>query len=191
MNLVERVKNLVMTPKTEWLAIEQESGDPKYLFSNYVAILAAIPAIAGFIGTSLIGITVFGGVFRVPVLTGLVNAVLGYVLTFVGVYLMALIIDALAPTFGGVRNFSNAMKLAAYFPTPFWLAGVFMLIPALGILSLLGLYGLYLLWTGLAPLMKSPPDRSTGYAAAAIVCALVIAIVIGVIQAALLPVPRV
>src|SRR5262245_34450009 len=142
MNLVERVKNIILTPKTEWPVIANEPGDAAYLFANYVAILAAIPAIAGFIGTSLIGI----GPFRVPILTGIINAIITYILSFVIVYIVALIIDALAPTFGGQKNFSNALKLAVYSYTPGWVVGIFFLIPALSFLAILALYGLYLMW---------------------------------------------
>ena len=182
MNLVERVKAILVTPRTEWPVIEQEPGDPAYLFTNYVAILAAIPAIAGFIGASVVGISVGGlGTVRLGFFAGLFQAVLGYLLTFVGVYVMALIIDALAPTFGGQKNFPNAMKVASYFPTPFWLAGIFSIIPALSFLGILGLYGFYLLWIGLPALMKSPEQRSLGYTAAVVVSALVITILVAVI----------
>lgn len=177
MNLVERVKSILLTPKTEWPAIEREPGDVNYLFINYVAILAAIPAVCGFIGSL---------VARLPIGAALAFAVLNYVLTFVGVYIMALIIDALAPTFGGQKNSANALKLASYFPTPFWLVGVFSVIPGLRFLGILGLYGLYLLWTGLSPLMRSPEDKSLVYAAAVIVCAIILWFAIGVIIAAVI-----
>jgi hypothetical protein len=177
MDLVERVKAILLTPKSEWLAIERESGDPTFLFTNYVAILAAIPAVCRFIGFSIVG---FGGV-RVGIVTGFISAIVQYALAFVMVYVSALIIDALAPTFTAQKNPENALKLAVYSMTPAWLAGVFLLIPALAFLQILGLYGLYLLWLGLSPLMKSPEDKSIGYAGAIVVCAIVIVLIIGVI----------
>ncbi len=191
MNLVERVKNIILTPRTEWLVIEREQGDVAYLFTNYVAILAAIPAICGFIGTTLIGVSVpTVGTFRLGFGAGILNLILTYVLSFVIVYLAALITDALAPTFGGQKNFEQSLKLVTYSYTPGWLVGIFSLIPALSFLGILGLYGLYLFWTGVSPLMKSPPERSTAYTAAVIVCTIVIAIVLGVIQAWIIGMPR-
>jgi hypothetical protein len=157
MNVVQRAQAILLTPKSEWLAIGRESGDPTFLFTNYVAILAAIPAVCRFIGFSIVGF----GPFRVGIVAGFISAVVQYVLTFVMVYVLALIIDALAPTFGAQKNPQNALKLAVYSMTPAWLAGVFLLIPVLGFLQLVGLYGLYLLWLGLPPLMKSPNDKST------------------------------
>ncbi len=146
MNLFERVKGILLNPRAEWAIIEREQGDVAYLFMNYVAILAAIPAVCGFIGSSLIGISLPGlGTIRVPIVTGLVGAVVGYLLTFAMVYIVALLADLLAPTFQGQKNPENALKLVVYSYTPAWLAGVFLLIPSLGFLAILGLYGLYLL----------------------------------------------
>lgn len=182
MDIVQRVKGILLTPKSEWLDIAREPGDPTYLFTNYVAILAAIPAVCGFIGTSLIGMSLpVIGTVRVGIFSGLVSAVIHYVMAFVLVYVLGLIIDALAPTFGASKNPANALKLAVYSMTPAWLVGVFSLIPALSFLSILGLYGLYLLWVGLPLLMKTPQDKAIGYAAAVVVCAILISIVIAAI----------
>jgi hypothetical protein len=181
MNLVARVQAILLKPKTEWPVIEREPGDVGFLFTNYVAILAAIPAVCGFVGSSIVGVAGY----RAGLFSGLLSAILSYVLAFVGVYVMALIIDALAPTFGGQKNFPNAMKVASYFPTPFWLAGIFSIIPRLAFLSILGLYGFYLLWIGLPALMKSPEQRALGYTAAVIVCAIVITIVLAMLLGAM------
>jgi len=181
MNLVERVKNILLQPNSEWPAIEREPGDAGYLFSNYVAILAAIPPVCAFIGTSIIGL----GPFRVGIVSGLLHAVVLYVLTFVGVFVMAFIIDFLAGVFGGRKNFDNAMKVSAYAPTAAWVVGVFNLIPALSILSILGLYSLYLLHTGIAALMKPAADKALIYTVVAVVCVIVIWFVILAIPAAL------
>lgn len=191
MNLFERVKGILLNPRAEWAIIEREPGDMAYLFMNYVAILAAIPAVCGFIGSSLIGISLPGlGTVRVPIVTGLVGAVVGYLLTFAMVYIVALLADLLAPTFQGQKNFENALKLTVYSYTPAWLVGVFLLIPSLGFLTILGLYGLYLLWTGIPPLMKAPQEKSIVYTLAIIVCAIVIGLIVGLVQAAIMPFPR-
>lgn len=170
MNLVERVKAILLTPKTEWQVIEGETGDATYLFTNYVAILVAIPAVAAFLGYSIAGL----GVGR-----ALISAIFSYVLGCAAWYVEALVIDALAPTFGGVKNSSNALKVAAYSSTAAWVAGIFQLIPLLSVLSLLGaLYGIYLLWLGLPVLMKVPQNRATAYTASVIGVMIAIAIVL-------------
>jgi len=172
MNLVERVKAILLSPKTEWQVIEGEPGDANYLFTNYVAILAAVPAVAAFLGYSIAGL----GIGR-----ALILAIFLYVVYCAAWYVEALVIDGLAPTFGGQKNFPNALKVAAYSSTAGWLAGIFQLLPPISVLSILGLYSLYLLWLGLPVLMKSPPDRATGYTAAVVVIMFVIMIIIGFI----------
>jgi hypothetical protein len=174
MNLVERVKAIILSPKTEWPVIAGEQGDAAYLFRNYVAILAAIPAVCGFIGAILIG---------APPVAALIGAIIRYVLAFVAVYIVALIVNALAPTFSSQKSFASALKLTVYSYTPSWLAGVFLLIPALSFLSILGLYGLYLLWLGLPPLMKTPPEKSIWYTITIVVCVIVLTLLIGAVVA--------
>ena len=101
-----------------------------------------------------------------------------YLLTLGGVYVLALIIDALAPTFNGKRSQIQALKLAAYSMTASWVAGIFDLIPVLWPLTLLGLYSLYLLYLGLPILMKTPSDKAVGYIAVVIIIAIVLSMVI-------------
>lgn len=174
MNLVERIKAILLQPKSEWAAIEREPGSAGYLFPNYVAIVAAIPPVCTFIRGVVIGY----GPFHVGVISGLLQAVFSYALTFVGVYVTAYVIDFLAGSFGGRKNLDNAMRISAYAPTAAWLAGVFTLIPFLGILGLLGLYSLYLLHTGIAALMRPAADKALLYTIAAIVCMIVVWFVI-------------
>jgi hypothetical protein len=174
MNLVERIKGILLQPKSEWPAIEREPGDAGYLFSNYVAIVAAIPPVCTFIGTSIIG---FGG-FRIGLGLGIARAIVAYVLTLAGVFVVAYIIDFLSATFGAQKSFDNAMRVSAYAPTAAWVAGVFNIIPALAFLGILGLYSLYLLHTGIAALMRPPADKAVVYTIAVIVCAIIVWIII-------------
>lgn len=184
--LIERVKGIVLSPKTEWEKIAAETTDVKSLYVGYAMILAAIPAICGFIGSTVIGVSLpIVGTMRTGVGAALVQLVLGYVLGLAVIYVVSLIVTALAPTFDGQKNPVQALKLVVYSSTPVWLAGVFSLVPLLGVLGIIaGLYGLYLLYIGLTPLMKNPQDKSIGYTALIIVCYIVLAIIMGVIIAA-------
>ena len=172
MNVVGRAKAMLTDPLHEWERIEREAGDPAFLLSRYVAVLALVPAVFGFIGSSLIGVTVPGaGVVRTPVLDGLFGAIFGYVMTCATVLLLGLLIELLAPWFGGRRDFDGAFKLAVYSFTPVWLAGIFLVLPGLRFLVLTGLYGVYLLWLGLPPLVKAPEHRSRGFVLLIAACA--------------------
>jgi hypothetical protein len=190
MNLVDRVKKILLTPKPEWAVISAETHTVAGLYTQYVMILAAIPAIASFIGFSIVGYSGFGAAYRIPMGAGLATMVLSYVMTLGGVYLMALVIDALAPNFAGEKNFMQALKVAAFFPTASWVAGIFSIIPALAILGVLGsLYSLYLLYTGLGPLMKVPEDKSIAYTVVVIIAAIVLMVVISTVAWMVAPSP--
>jgi hypothetical protein len=144
--------------------------------------LAAIPAVASFIGMSLIGFgSVMGVSFKAPVGTGLTYAAVQYVGALVGTYVLALIIDALAPNFGAQKSQIQALKVAAYSSTAAWVAGIFNILPSLAILGILGLYSLYLFFVGLPMLMKAPQEKAAGYAVVVIVAAVVVFLVIGII----------
>jgi hypothetical protein len=174
MKLVERAKAILLTPRTEWSVIEQERGGLFHLFIHYVAILAAIPEVAHFIGQLLI-------IGHTPIVSNLLRAAIAYVVTFAMVYLIACVIDVLAPKFGGKKNFPNAVKLSVYSHTPLWLAGIFLLIPGLNFLLILGVYGFYLLWIGLPLLMGVPQYQALRYAVIVTVCALIPAVVLAIV----------
>jgi hypothetical protein len=170
--LIERVKNILLTPVTEWPVIEREATSAADIYKGYVAPLAAIGVIASFIGLSLFGI---GGLFRIGIAAGLAHAIVAYVLAFVGVFIIAWLVDVLAPTFGGQRDSLRALKVTAYSYTPAWIAGILNLVPALGIIGLIAaLYGLYLLYLGLPVLMRNPQDKSLAYTIVVVLCAIVI-----------------
>ena len=191
MHLVERVKAILRRPQSEWPVIAREPGDPTDLFTGYVAILALVPAIAGFIGVSIVGVRVGGGsVARLSVISGLFSAIFGYLLTFVVVYLIGVLINVLAPSFGGRRGFEKALRLAVYSFTPYWLAGVFMLVPAGRALAVLGLYGGYLTWVGLPFVMGVPRQRALLMAIAIVACAVALALVVGGLQATIFALRR-
>lgn len=181
MGIVERAKRICVTPNTEWPVIAGETTPAGSLITGYVLPLAAISAVAGFIGGSLVGQTVpfIGGTYRVPITTGIVMAVFTVCMAVVAVFVISLIINALAPTFGAEKNSAQALKVAVYSFTPAWLAGALQIVPALGVLAILGgLYGLYLLYLGLPRLMKCPEDKAVGYVAVVVVCAIVTSFVL-------------
>ena len=190
MNLVDRVKRILLSPKTEWEVIDAEPATLAELYTRYIMPLAAIGPLAHLIGYSVFGISVpFIGTYRVPIGTAITQALVTYILTLAGTYVLALIIDALAPTFNGQRSQIQSLKLAAYSLTASWVAGIFALIPGLRILTLLGIYSLYLLYLGLPVLMKTPREKAASYTAVVILAAIVLSIVIGAVASVFMRVP--
>jgi hypothetical protein len=112
-SIVERAKNICLTPTTEWPVIAAEPTSPATLVTGYVVPLAAIGAIAGFIGGSIIGHTLpYLGTYRTPFFSGLVLALFLFCMAIVGVFVLSLVINALAPTFGGEQNSTQALHQA-------------------------------------------------------------------------------
>ena len=183
MNLVARVQAILLKPKEEWIKIKAEPTTIQQLFIPYAVILAAIPAVAQFLGTAL-----FLG-FRIPGGGGswmtrqFFFAIFSYILSLVVVYALGFIINALAPNFGSSQSLPLAMKLAVYSMTPAWIMGIFNLIPALWALSILGsLYGLYILYLGFeTPLMGTPKEKITSYFVISLIVAIVLMAVVGFI----------
>ncbi|HEY0199151.1 MAG TPA: Yip1 family protein [Rhodanobacter sp.] len=183
--IIARVKALLMTPKTEWPVAATEPATVGGLYAGYIALVATLPAIAGFIKGSLIGTTVFGITVRTPVAMGVIGMLLSYVLGLALVYVMALIVNALAPTFNGQKDMVQALKTVAYAWTASWIAGIAVIVPWLGWLIAIagGIYAIYLLYLGLPHTMKCPPERAGGYTAVSIIIAIVLSWIIGVIVA--------
>jgi hypothetical protein len=191
MNLVDRVKRILLSPRTEWEVIDAEQTTPAALYTGYIAPLAAIGPIAQLIGYSVFGITVpFMGTYKVPFGSALTGAIISYVLTLAGTYILALIIDGLAPTFNGQRNQIQALKVAAYSSTAAWVAGIFALIPGLRLLGILGLYSLYLLYLGLPVLQKAPREKALPYTAVVVLAAIVLFMIVGLIAGRFTGIPH-
>lgn len=181
MNLIERAKNLFVSPKTEWDAIAAETTPPKQVAIGYVLPLAAVAAIAGFISTVVIG-TNLGplGTVRTSVVGGVVGAILAIAMSVGWVFVMGFVIDALAPTFGAQKSFDQAVKVAAYAYTPMWVLAVITIIPYTSFLVAIVsvVFAIYLLYLGLPRVMRSPPDKTAGYTVVVIIVGIVLGILL-------------
>lgn len=177
--LIERVKNVLLSPKTEWPVIAQEQTDIVKLYTGYIMILAAIPAVFGFLGNAVFSPLGIGLSFVVMILT--------YALALGMVFVVALIIDALAPTFGAQKSQIQALKTVAYANTASWVAGIFLIIPLVGwIIALAGsIYALVQLYFALPHTMKAPSEKTGGYFAVVLVITIVLSWIIGAIVAAI------
>lgn len=181
MNLVERAKNIIVTPKTEWDAVSAEEPNVQQILLGYVLPLALIPTIAVIIGWGLIGIFGFTSVTY-----GIAMGLVQLINAFLSVIVAGFVIDLLAPSFGSQKNMGRAVQLVAYSMTPVWIAGILNILPTIGWLAgLIGLYGLYLMFLGLAPLMKTPEDKKIGYLIVSIIILIVVYFVIAAILTAI------
>ncbi len=179
MTLVDRAKNIVLTPKTEWPVIATEEANISQIFTGYVIPLALIPAVGSLIGFGFVG-RGYGASLR----WGMAMALTQFISALVGVFISAFVANVLAPNFGSEKNLGKAMQMVAYSYTPAWVAGVLLVFPTLGILvTLAALYGLYLLYLGLPYMMKTPQDKAVVYLVVLCVVVIVVSIVLGAVLA--------
>ncbi|WP_303763944.1 Yip1 family protein [Sphingobium yanoikuyae] len=161
--IADRAKAIILRPRDEWPLIEAEPTSIGSIYTGYAMILAAIPPLATLIGGQVFGHGLFGITWRPPLISAIGMAIAHYVLSLIGLAVLAIIINFLAPSFGGQRDKLKAFKISAYSATAGWLTGIFSLLPGLGMLGLLGLYSLYLLYLGLPRLMKVPEQKALPY----------------------------
>src|ERR1700690_622785 len=170
-NLIGRAKSILLPPRTEWQVIAAESDTIGGIYTGYIMILAAIPAVKLLLSSRFLGVSVL------PIV------ITTYVLSLAGTFLVALIVDALAPTFGGQKDRVQALKVVAYSYTAAWVASIIGIVPGLGLLAALAglIYGLYLLYLGLPITMKCPAGKALGYTVVTVIAAIVLSIVLGLI----------
>jgi hypothetical protein len=172
MALVDRVKNIIVAPATEWPKIAEEPATTQSIFTGYVLILAAIGPIA----MAIVSVASGG-------MLGISGAIVRYIVSLVVVFVVTWIADALAPSFGGQKDFVASLKLVAYSHTAAWVAGVFYLIPYLGgIIGLIAaVYSLYTFYLGAPVLKKCTTDKAVGYTLVVIVCVVVLWVLLGIV----------
>jgi Yip1 domain len=178
MNLVERVKRLLLSPDPEWSVIAAEPATLGGLITGYALPLTALSAMGSLVGSLMIDLALSFAVRA---------AIVGLVMSLVGVVVLSVVVDALAPTFGAAKSSKSAAKVAAYAPTPAWVAGLFQFVPVVGsLITLIGaLYALYLLYLGLMRVMKSPDDKAVAYAVVVVLIAIVVGFAVSYITAAI------
>lgn len=180
-SIADRIKGIILAPKDEWPKIAAEPTTQGEILRSYVLPLAAIGPVASLIGGQVFGYSALGFTYRPTLVGSLVTALLTYGLSIVGVFVLSLIADALAPKFEGQSNKLAAFKLVAYSYTAAWLSGIFGLIPSLGFFGLLGIYSFYLFYTGITPMMKVPETKAVGYLVVTVICAIVVYAIVGTI----------
>ena len=184
--IVSRIKKLLLQPNEEWDAVKNENLTVADIYTTYLIVVAAVPAIAGFIGMTVVGVSApFVGMVRIGVFHAISAAVFSYCFSLVGVYAGAFVLNKLAPAFKSTPNMINALKLVGFTVLPVWAAGVVTIIPMLGALVVLvGLYAIYICYLGLPKLMGTPADKVVPYLLISAVVMIAIQVVAALIVSA-------
>jgi hypothetical protein len=183
---MSRLTGILTHPRPEWALVSTEGTTASQLLTGYIAPLALLATAIAFVRTSIVGVSVpFMGTVRTPLLTGLTHAVLTFVMSMLGIGLLSVIINMLAPTFGAPRDSRRALQVAAYSMTAACVGSLFGLLPSMGTLLgfLAGCYGIYTLYLGLPVVMGSKPEKAGAYTAAVVICSIVAGILLGILSA--------
>ncbi len=164
MNTLERIKKILTSPKTEWNIIASEETTARDVLKSYLIFVALIPAIGSFIGYGVIGYKNMLGVDTSLISNGVRHALISFVGIIAGTYITAQVLNRLAGKFNSAANFDKAFQLVAYSYSPMCIAGVLYIFPSLGsIAGIISMYGLYIFYLGITPMMKTPEEKVTAY----------------------------
>ncbi|MDD2314938.1 MAG: Yip1 family protein [Proteiniphilum sp.] len=186
MDIIKRAKDILVTPKTAWNTIAEENQNQLVILVTYLIPLALIPALASFIGYGIIGHSVMG-IHVGSVGFGLRQAILSFISSLAGVYLSAWVISLLSPKFELTKDFNRAFQLVSYSYTPIFVAGILLIIPSLSIVATLaGLYGLYLLYQGMTPILQTPEDKKNTFFIVSLLSIIVASVLVSTLLSALI-----
>ncbi len=188
MVIFEKAQDLLLHPRAAWSDLSDEAASVLELYTTYAAVLAALPALARLIGTTVVGVSFFGTRYRAPVIGALGYALTSYVLTLGALYVFAMIVDGLAARFDSKGSFVAAMKLSVYSATASWASGVLLIWPALWPLAaLLSLYSFYGLYLGLPVLMGTPREKQVPYFVMLVISGLILSTFVTLLTTLLFP----
>jgi hypothetical protein len=173
MDIVKNAKGILLSPYKEWHVIKNESVSISDIITRYAMPIALLPVIAGIIRMSIEGFPLYAAVRW---------GVLYYALNIGGVFLIAYMLDSLAPSFGSAKNMNASIKTVVFSLTPYWLGGIFAGIYIISIISLLaGIYSLYLFYLGIKVVKEPPQGKTFGYYLVSLLLAVAVFIVINAI----------
>lgn len=181
MNLVDRIKNILTTPKTEWLVVNTESATPQSLLIGYVLPLAILASLGQLLKGLWVSSSLFGHSYFVWA------TLLGFISLIISFYISIYVIDMLAPSFSSEKNLNKSAQLVAYSNTPVWIAGLLSFIPFIGWLFLIAgwLYSIYLFYMGLGILKNTPEDKKIIFMVVAFIVMVAISIIVNAILMAI------
>ena len=176
MNLVDRVKGILVEPRSEWVKIAAEPATVQSLYTGWIMILAAIGPVALLVSTHSIQL-----------------AIAQYVLSLIITFVLALIVDALAPSFGGTKDFVASLKLTAYSYTVAWLAGIFNLLGMFGgVLALIAtIYAFYTFFLGAPVLNKASAQKAVPFTLVVVLCGIVLGVLASYVFSGMMMTPRI
>ncbi|TNG02367.1 MAG: YIP1 family protein [Gammaproteobacteria bacterium] len=169
--VIAHVIGIFTNPRAEWEKIRDEDCGLGQCLLKHVMVMAAIPAVSGYIGTTQVGwkIGASGTHYLTNTSAGMI-AILTYLAMVAGVIGIGAMIQWMSQTYGEPKSLNRSVILAAYVATPLFLVGFMLLSPILWLNMILGLpalaYSVYLLYSGVPIVMEISEEKGFLYASA-------------------------
>ena len=183
--IISRAMNMIIKPKAEWVNVSNETpNNSKSL--TYAVILLLIPTISNFLAYGFIGVKMMGYTFK-SIPSGVQQGLSSFIGGFLSLYVTAIVINALATSFDSEKNFGRSMQLVVYSMTPFWVGGIFFLIPGfMPLVFFIGIYGLYVMYQGMPFVMRTPHHKTAGYLVVSLIVMIVVQVIVMLILGVIL-----
>ncbi|MNN12593.1 Inner membrane protein YohC [compost metagenome] len=181
--MINHVWGLFTHPDQEWQEIRGEHESISHMYLSHVLILAAIPAVSAYIGTTQVGWSIGGGeAVRLTAGSALQMTILSYIAMLVGVAVMGAFIHWMARTYDANPSMSDCMVFAAYCATPLFIGGLAALYPNMWLSMAVGTaavcYTAYLLYVGIPSFMNIPKDEGFMFSSSVLAVGLVVLVAI-------------
>ena len=173
--MLNRIKNILLQPASEWSVISNEPASVKSIFSGYAIPLSALQFVATVVAMGVLGIGAelmeLGGI-SVSLADTVLRGVISFAMSLVLLYVLALVCSKIAPSFNGNSDLVQALKLFTYSSTPTWVLGAIMpfLMGSMGLMMLVSLlslaalgYAIYLIYIGAGPTLGIPQEKLAGF----------------------------
>ncbi|MFC3606202.1 Yip1 family protein [Stutzerimonas tarimensis] len=182
--MINHIWGLMAHPDREWQQIRGEEETISHMYLTHVLILAAVPAVSAYIGTTQVGWahTAGGAAVKLTEASALPLTVLSYLTMLVGVAIMGLFIHWMSKTYDARPTLTQCVVFAAYTATPLFIGGLAALYPSIWLGMAVGTaavcYTAYLLYVGLPTFMNIPKEEGFVFASSVLAVGLVVLVAI-------------
>jgi hypothetical protein len=181
--MIGKALGILFQPTKTWQQMGEMSDSQLKPYIFYPVILAILPAVAWYYGTTQVGWTVQGG--EAVKFTGdsaALIAVLFYLAQVVAVWGVGYFVHWMSATYGADSTLTKGLAVAGLCSTPILISGVIGFHPMFWLAFAVGLlvvcWAVYLLYLGIPIVMRIPEERGFLFASAVVGIGLVIAVMV-------------
>jgi len=180
--MIQHTFGLMVRPSVQWRSISELPESTLRTMLIYPWIMAILPAVAWYYGTSQVGWTVgqHGEPVKLTAESARTICILFYLTMVACVAIIGYFIHWMSETYGARSSIVKGIVIAGFTATPLFLAGLVGFYPLLWLDMLIGVaavsWAVYLMYLGIPIVMDIPEERGFLFSSAVLAIALVILI---------------